>query len=139
MGTTLCFSELARLHSLAAKTMPIVLATCELLTVRNGCVHRAGVCLGLMVRKEATIRIVRGQSAFGRLAFSKTFENSTIRQIKLPKAACAWLLSFETKLSIGRAKGNIGSRRSRVSNPYAACAFPANLPCSPSEPFGRLR
>ena len=107
MGTTLCFSELARLHSLSAKTMPIVLATCELLTVRNGCVHRAGVCLGLMVRKEATIRIVRGQSAFGRLVFSKTFENSTIRQIKLPKAACAWLLSFETKLSMAVPKATL--------------------------------
>lgn len=106
MGTTLCFSELARLHSLAAKTMSIVPTTCELLTVRNGCVH-PGVCLGLMVRKEATIRIVRGQSAFGRLAFSKTFENSTIRQIKLPNAACAWLLSFETKLSMAAPKATL--------------------------------
>ena len=117
MGTSLCFSELARLHSLAAKTMSIVPTTCELLTARNGCVHRAGVCLGLMVRKEATIRIVRGQSAFGRLAFSKTFENSTIRQIKLPKAACAWLLSAETKIYYGRAKGDIGSREAELLTP----------------------
>lgn len=124
MGTTLCFSELARLRSLAAKTMSIVPTTCELLTVRNGCVHRAGVCLGLMVRKEATIRIVWGQSAFGRLAFSKTFENSTIRQIKLPKAACAWLLSAETKIYYGRASGDEGSCEAKLLIPLPRMLSP---------------
>lgn len=104
--------------------MSIVPTTCELLTVRNGCVHRAGVCLGLMVRKEATIRIVRGQSAFGRLAFSKTFENSTIRQIKLPKAACAWLLSAETKIYYGRASGDEGSCEAKLLIPLPRMLSP---------------
>lgn len=84
MGTALYFFKISLPPFDHRRTMPIVLAACELLTVLT------------VVSTER--RIVRGQSSFGRPAFSKTFEKSTIRQRKLSKAAYAWPLSAKTKI-----------------------------------------